>query len=324
MLVWYVRSFLEDSFFLNISKHTIRSLQVLTSIRTLIDVVEAEGSYISDEKVWMQILQALSSLNRFLVISSASAVTRYKTWDEIPEKNRERYKRDLVRNKIPLSSGLAFKILLAMDRTRIQVVERIFSSNTVKYPAVVLETFLSALLKLARVEISKRRTESLWTLQKAVDVASVNLSRLSRLEWRRIWPVLSAHLVAVACDDRPDVSMCAINALKQMSLMFLAKDELKGFRFQSSVLQSFCRAIRKSKSKSTRELILAVRLRDSLYVIVVIFTHTHTHRYNVILSNCVVRSYDPDGEVFWQYLRTPQMILSPSFAITRLKCCHLR
>lgn len=207
----------------------------------------------------MEILQALSNLNRFLVLSSASAVTRYKTWDEIPEKNRERYKRDLVRNKIPLSSTLAFKILLAMDRTRIQVVERIFSTNTVAYPVVVLETFLSALLKLARVEISKRMTESLWTLQKAVDVASVNLSRLSRLEWRRIWPVLSTHLVAVACDSRSDVSMCAINALKQMCLRFLAKDELKGFRFQSSVLQSFCRAIRKSKLKSTRELILAVR-----------------------------------------------------------------
>ena len=120
-------------------------------------------------------------------------------------KNRERYKRDLVRNKIPLSSGLAFKILLAMDRTRIQVVERIFSANSVKYPAVVLETFLSALLKLARVEISERRTESLWTLAKATDVASVNLSRLSRLEETDL-PVLSAHL-AVACDVRPDVSM---------------------------------------------------------------------------------------------------------------------
>ena len=165
----------------------------------------------------MQILQALSSLNRFLVISSASAVTRYKTWDEISR----RIENDTKRSRTQQNSAelrISLQNLARYGQNTYQVVERIFSANSVASRCRVGNLSVCT-AQACRVEISKRRTESLWTLQ-AVDVASVNLSRLSRLEWRRIWPVLSAHLVAVACDVRPDVSMCAINALKQMSLRF--------------------------------------------------------------------------------------------------------
>ena len=77
-----------------------------------------------------------------------------------------------------------------------------------------------------------------FSLQKVVEVADYNMHTRSRVTWARIWETLSSYFAAICCSPNTSIAMYAIDSLKQLSLKFLEKPELRSFHFQTKFLQA--------------------------------------------------------------------------------------
>lgn len=96
----------------------------------------------------------------------------------------------------------------------------------------------------------------IFSLQKLVEVADVNMYSRPRLEWGRIWSLLADHFTAVGMHENLPLAMFAVDSLKQLSIKFLQKEELSNFNFQRVFLKPFESILAKSKSNEIKDLIL--------------------------------------------------------------------
>jgi len=76
----------------------------------------------------------------------------------------------------------------------------------------------------------------IFSLQKVVEVADYNMDIRPRMVWAKLWSTLGRFFSAVCTSSSPNVAMFAIDSLKQLSLKFLTKPELKSFSFQKLFL----------------------------------------------------------------------------------------
>ena len=60
-----------------------------------------------------------------------------------------------------------------------------------------------------------------------------------RLEWSNLWDILGEHFNQVCCHNNPHVGFFALDALRQLAMRFLEKEELAHFQFQKDFLKPF-------------------------------------------------------------------------------------
>lgn len=95
-----------------------------------------------------------------------------------------------------------------------------------------------------------------FSLQKLVEVADMNMNMRSRVVWATTWKVLSRHFTTIGCHDNLSVAMYAIDSLRQLSMKFLEREELKDFNFQRLFLTPFEVIMANAISMEIRELVL--------------------------------------------------------------------
>ena len=78
----------------------------------------------------------------------------------------------------------------------------------------------------------------LFSLQKLVEISYYNMNRI-RLEWSNLWDILGEHFNQVCCHNNPHVGFFALDALRQLAMRFLEKEELAHFKFQKDFLKPF-------------------------------------------------------------------------------------
>lgn len=91
-----------------------------------------------------------------------------------------------------------------------------------------------------------------YSLQRLVDVADGNIAHRPRLAWDRMWRVLAAHFARAGAHANADVARYAVDSLRQLSLKFLSKEELKAFTFQRAFLRPFERVFRANRDEAGR------------------------------------------------------------------------
>jgi brefeldin A-inhibited guanine nucleotide-exchange protein len=124
----------------------------------------------------------------------------------------------------------------------------------------------------------------MFSLQKLVEISYYNMDRI-RLEWSGIWQILGEHFnqvslsilpnwkplhgaylpaaihytfgltLQVCCHNNPNVSFFALDALRQLAMNFLQKEELSHFRFQKDFLRPFEYTIINNKNSDAREMV---------------------------------------------------------------------
>merc|ERR1719499_1914548 len=77
-----------------------------------------------------------------------------------------------------------------------------------------------------------------------------------RVVWSQIWAVLAEHFLYSGCHRNSNISMYAIDSLRQLAEKFLDKDELSNFHFQKQFLHPFREIMLKTQSQEIRELIM--------------------------------------------------------------------
>lgn len=95
----------------------------------------------------------------------------------------------------------------------------------------------------------------LFSLQKIIEITYYNMSRI-RIVWTRIWRILSDFFITAGTHSKQQVSLYAIDSLRQLSMRFLEKDELALYQYQRQFLRPFYHIMTRNKAPEVRELVV--------------------------------------------------------------------
>jgi len=169
------------------------------------------------------------------------------------------YCEDGMVRMVPPNPNSSFYLQELTEQIESHVIDRIFTVSA-KLPSKAIEEFVSNLATVSRKELEDQHEPRVYSLQKLNEVASMNMHRV-RMEWEKIWRVISDIFCFAGCHKNVNVSMYAIDSLKQLAAKFLEKDELSNFRFQSKFLQPFEIIMERTHSPQIRELVVRCMAR---------------------------------------------------------------
>ncbi|KAG6522238.1 brefeldin A-inhibited guanine nucleotide-exchange protein 1-like isoform X1 [Zingiber officinale] len=115
--------------------------------------------------------------------------------------------------------------------------------------------FVRALCKVSMTELQSPTDPRVFSLTKIVEIAHYNMNRI-RLVWSCIWNVLSEFFVSVGLSENLSVAIFVMDALRQLAMKFLEREELANYNFQNEFLKPFVVVMQKSDSAEIRELIV--------------------------------------------------------------------
>ena len=231
-------------------------------IRVMLDLAQNFGNHMGS--AWKYILTIISSLAQVHLYGLEPLARKHLDDDEesgrmnrngeyvLIEKAHE--KQELIESIIDLRS-----------------LDRIFA-KTANLDSKMIVEFVKALCDVSLNELKQALEEEEehpeeneedkrprhYLMQKVVEVADGNMYCRSRLEWTQIWQVMSEYYIALGCFPMGQVALSAIDSLKQLSVKFLEKEDLRAYNFQKSFIRPFEYIISRTPSADTREMILHV------------------------------------------------------------------
>ena len=141
-----------------------------------------------------------------------------------------------------------------VDKVDVVAIDRIFSYSAQLNPDAIVE-FVTHLCAVSREELASATDPQVYSLQKIVEIAYYNMSRV-RLVWARIWEVLGEFFTEVGQHHNLSIAMYAVDSLRQLSAKFLEKGELLNYQFQREFLKPFVDLMGETTSREIKELIL--------------------------------------------------------------------
>jgi len=114
----------------------------------------------------------------------------------------------------------------------------IIFNKTVNLNQESIIDFVESLCEVSNSELSNKDLQRIFSLQKLVEVAELNMGRV-RILWVKIWGIISEHLVAVGSNTNPIIAEKAIDSLRQLAKKFLNKEEDSVYNFQAEFLKPF-------------------------------------------------------------------------------------
>ena len=184
-----------------------------------------EGNYLKDS--WGEVLKCISELERLQLLASGaqSDADVFLQRSSVSDKNDSDLKN-------------SFHLLRQIEPS---LVDRIFTrSATLNSEAIV--DFVDHICAVSRSELENAESPRVFCLQKIVEITYYNMGRI-RFVWSRIWSILAAHFEQAGVHPNINISMYAIDSLRQLATKFLEKDELSNYEFQKQFLRPFERII---------------------------------------------------------------------------------
>ncbi|TXT13291.1 hypothetical protein VHUM_00658 [Vanrija humicola] len=222
----------------------------MEAIKALLDIAVTDGNNLKSS--WKEVLTCVSQLERMQLISSGLEVPDIGRRASTSSRKSTNSKKD-VRRRQP-AEGLAeesrsSQVTVAADK--------VFSLSQNLSGAAIVD-FVQALSEVSWDEIQSSGSSNhprMFSLQKLVEISYYNMGRI-RLEWSNIWLILGEHFNQVCCHNNPNVSFFALDALRQLAMNFLQKEELAHFRFQKDFLRPFEYTIVHNMNSDAREMVL--------------------------------------------------------------------
>ncbi|KAJ3338818.1 Brefeldin A-inhibited guanine nucleotide-exchange protein 1 [Gonapodya sp. JEL0774] len=158
------------------------------------------------------------------------------------------------------STAVALAAGLVPSTNGSAVEEQATSSGSTRRPstqsalAVANAYALGAMFPSGPVSYSSNSVR-MFSLQKVVEVASYNMSRI-RFEFTRTWKVLQPYFNAMGTHKDSTVATFAVDSLRQLSYKFLERDELSHYNTQSEFLRSFEHIMKHNNNTFIREHII--------------------------------------------------------------------
>eukprot|EP00210_Caulerpa_lentillifera_P001785 g1715.t1 len=190
-------------------------------------------------------------LRQFSRLGAESAPSSPRTTTSITDQVPEQTLTRMSSKKDDPSIAPPPQVLLAVD---IQDINRLFIESELLDSKAIVE-FVTALCKVSDEELKLTSAPRVFSLTKIVEISHFNMGRI-RLVWSRIWAILADFFIQVGCQSNLQLSMYAVDSLRQLSMKFLERDELTNYTFQNDFLKPFVVVMRQSKAREIRELII--------------------------------------------------------------------
>lgn len=226
-------------------------------IKALLSIGLSEGNNLGPS--WLYVLHCISQLERLQLIGTRGARQDFQFFqmedEALSPGSATRSNASIAGHQVVKrrAHGLGVSALVAIGQDDRQVelvnsesvasqidaaqIELLFNKSTQLTPQAVVH-FVTQLAKVSKEELALADQPRIFSLQKLVEVADFNMSRM-RVVWTKIWRVLSSHFVEVATHPNVRVSHYAMDSLRQLTMKFLEKDELAGYNFQAEFLKPF-------------------------------------------------------------------------------------
>ncbi|TDL29195.1 Sec7-domain-containing protein [Rickenella mellea] len=229
----FVTTLAKFTFLNNLGEMKTKNME---AIKALLDIAVTEGNYLKGS--WHEVLTCVSQLERMQLISSGI---------DVPDGKKGRSR------KLP-----AEELANESRSTHITVAaDMVFSlSHYLSGDAIV--DFVKALSSVSWEEIQSSVASEhprLFSLQKLVEISYYNMNRI-RLEWSHLWDILGEHFNQVCCHHNPHVGFFALDALRQLAMRFLEKEELPHFKFQKDFLKPFEYTMTHNANPDIRDMVL--------------------------------------------------------------------
>ncbi|KAI0774114.1 Sec7-domain-containing protein [Fomes fomentarius] len=230
----FVSTLAKFTFLNNLGEMKTKNME---AIKTLLDVAVTEGNHLKAS--WREVLTCVSQLEHMQLISSGV---------DVPDAGRK------GRSRKPPTEELANE----SRSTHITVAaDMVFSLSHYLSGTAIVE-FVRALCDVSWEEIQSSGLSQhprLFSLQKLVEISYYNMNRI-RLEWSNMWDNLGEHFNQVCCHKNPHVGFFALDALRQLAMRFLEKEELPHFKFQKDFLRPFEYTMIHNSNPDVRDMVL--------------------------------------------------------------------
>lgn len=240
----------------------------INTIKTLIMVAHSEGNYLGLS--WLEILRCISQLEHAQLLGANNQQVALPTE---PQSNQDKNSTSAMNNLLSLQDKFESLAITTMDGgTRRSVkllsenlndiasqsvflaVDRIFTGSVLLDGDAIVD-FVRALCQVSNEELASAQSPRMFSLQKLVEISYYNMDRI-RLQWSRIWSILGEHFNRVGCNPNEEVSIFAIDSLRQLSMKFIEKGEFSNFRFQKDFLRPFECIMKNNGSVSIRDMVV--------------------------------------------------------------------
>ncbi|KZT72494.1 Sec7-domain-containing protein [Daedalea quercina L-15889] len=230
----FVTTLAKFTFLNNLGEMKTKNME---AIKALLDVAVSEGNNLKGS--WLEVLTCVSQLEHMQLISSGV---------ELPDNGRK------SRSRKPPTEELANE----SRSTHITVAADMVFSLSHYLSGTAIVDFVRALCDVSWEEIQSSGLSQhprLFSLQKLVEIAYYNMNRI-RLEWSNLWEILGEHFNQVCCHNNPHVGFFALDALRQLAMRFLEKEELPHFKFQKDFLRPFEYTMIHNSNPDIRDMVL--------------------------------------------------------------------
>ncbi|PCH41516.1 Sec7-domain-containing protein [Wolfiporia cocos MD-104 SS10] len=230
----FVTTLAKFTFLNNLGEMKTKNME---AIKALLDVAVTEGNHLRTS--WREVLTCVSQLEHMQLISSGV---------ELPDTGKKNRVRKPPTEELANESR-STHITVAADM--------VFSLSHYLSGTAIVE-FVRALCDVSWEEIQSSGLSQhprLFSLQKLVEISYYNMSRI-RLEWSNLWEILGDHFNQVCCHNNPHVGFFALDALRQLAMRFLEKEELPHFKFQKDFLRPFEYTMIHNSNPDIRDMVL--------------------------------------------------------------------
>ena len=203
---------------------------------------------------WNYVLDIINKLYYYTLLNSMPKDER----EEIFNLKMKNYSKKAKNNII------SYEQIIELDKERMKKIskeitqndfEKIFS-KTLSFDSNTLIEFINSMCEIAKREFQNNSQARIFFLQKIVEVAEINLFCRPKFNLINIWKIISEFLVEIAISHNIENSITSIDSLRQLTMKFLEKDEIKENNFQTQFFKTFLEISTKCQDKGILEYII--------------------------------------------------------------------
>jgi brefeldin A-inhibited guanine nucleotide-exchange protein len=197
-------------------------------IKSILQLANTDARYLRG--CWKNVLELISKIDFYHMVISSSKSELETFFNEIRlTKRSQNADKEIMIEKYNME-----RIAKEISTDEYEII----FNKTVLLDQESIVDFVKSLCEISREELANKDSPRIFSLQKVVEVAEFNMSRI-RLVWSKIWNIISEHLTEVGSNSSPVIAEKAVDSLRQLAKKFLQKDEISVYQFQKDFLKPF-------------------------------------------------------------------------------------
>jgi brefeldin A-inhibited guanine nucleotide-exchange protein len=197
-------------------------------IRNILQLANTDARFLKG--CWKNVLELISKIDFYHMVISSSKTELEAFFNEIRSTKRsQNADKEVIIEKYNME-----RIAKEISTDEYEII----FNKTVLLDQESIVDFVKSLCEISREELANKDSPRIFSLQKVVEVAEFNMSRI-RLVWSKIWNIISEHLTEVGSNNSPVIAEKAVDSLRQLAKKFLQKDEISVYQFQKDFLKPF-------------------------------------------------------------------------------------